>query len=120
MAPAMKRRFFSWKVSVFLLLIFPIILAAPLPGADGTDLPNRISYGTLCTVNVSEYEQGYAAGQIARSILLEGRSPASYFMKPTVKGVPMINLLRAKKLMIPIKSGILLSVTVRDEINKDF
>ncbi len=81
---------------------------------------DRISYGTLCTVNVSEYEQGYAAGQIARGILLEGRSPASYPMKPTVKGVPMINLLRAKKLGIKIKTGILLSVTVRDGVNKDF
>lgn len=81
---------------------------------------DRISYGTLCTVNVSEYEQGYAAGEIARGILVEGRSPASYPMKPTVKGVPMINLLRAKKLGIKIKSGILLSVTVRDGVNKDF
>jgi len=81
---------------------------------------DRISYGTLCTVNVSEYEQGYAAGQIARGILLEGRSPASYPMKPTVKGVPMVNLLRAKKLGLKIKTGILLSVTVRDGVNKDF
>ena len=81
---------------------------------------DRISYGTLCTVNVSEYEQGYAAGQIARAILLEGRSPASFPMQPTVKGVPMINLLRAKKLGIKIKTGILLSVTVRDGVNKDF
>lgn len=81
---------------------------------------DRISYGTLCTVNVSEYEQGYAAGEIARGILLEGRSPASYPMKPTVKGVPMINLLRAKKLGIKIKTGILLSVTVQDGVNEDF
>lgn len=81
---------------------------------------DRISYGTLCTVNVSEYEQGYAAGKIARGILVEGRSPADYPMKPTVKGVPMINLLRAKKLGLKIKSGILLSVTVRDDVNKDF
>lgn len=81
---------------------------------------DRISYGTLCAVNVSEYEQGYAAGEIARSILLEGRSPGSYPMKPTVKGVPMVNLLRAKKLGIQIKTGILLSVTVRDGVNKDF
>lgn len=81
---------------------------------------DRIFYGTLCTVNVSEYEQGYAAGEIARGILVKGRIPASYPMKPTVKGVPMINLLRAKKLGIKIKSGILLSVTVRDGVNQDF
>jgi ABC-type uncharacterized transport system substrate-binding protein len=81
---------------------------------------DRISYGTLCTVNVPEYEQGYAAGLIARSILLEDRSSVSYPIKPTVKGVPMINLLRAKKLGLKIKTGILLSVTVRDDVNKDF
>jgi len=93
---------------------------------DHSNLPDfsfwqdRISYGTLCAVNVSEYEQGYAAGQIARGILLEGRSPASYPMRPTVKGIPMINLLRAKKLGIKIKTAILLSVVVRDDVNNDF
>jgi ABC-type uncharacterized transport system substrate-binding protein len=93
---------------------------------DHSNLPDfsffvdRISYGTLCTVNVSEEAQGHAAGMIARGILLEGRSPASYPMKPTVKGVPMINLFRAKKLGLKIKSSILLSVIVRDDINKDF
>ncbi len=93
---------------------------------DHSNLPDfsffadRISYGTLCTVNVSEDKQGYAAGLIARGILLEGRSPASYPMKPTVKGVPMINLLRAKKLGLKIKSSLLLSVTVREDVNKDF
>jgi ABC-type uncharacterized transport system substrate-binding protein len=80
---------------------------------------DRIAYGTLCVVNVSEYEQGLAAGRIARGILLEGRSPASYDMKPTVKGIPMINLYRAKKLGIRIKTGVLLSVGVRDDVKKD-
>jgi ABC-type uncharacterized transport system substrate-binding protein len=92
---------------------------------DHSSLPDfsfwedRISYGTLCAVNVSEYEQGLAAGRLARSVLLEGRSPADYPMQPTVKGIPMINLLRAKKLGINVKSGILLSVVVRDGVNKD-
>jgi len=81
---------------------------------------DRISYGTLCAVNVSEYEQGYAAGLIARGILLEGRSPGSFAMKPTSKGVPMINLFRAKQLGLSIKAGILLSATVVPDINKDF
>jgi hypothetical protein len=36
------------------------------------------------------------------------------------KGVPMTNLLRAKKLGIKIKTGVLLSVTVIDGVNKDF
>lgn len=80
---------------------------------------DRISYGTLCVVNVSEYEQGLAAGLIARGILLEGRSPASYPMVPTVKGIPMINLFRAKKLGINIKTGVLLSVMVQDGVKKD-
>jgi ABC-type uncharacterized transport system substrate-binding protein len=80
---------------------------------------DRISYGTLCVVNVSEYEQGLAAGRLARGILLEGRSPGSYTMQPTVKGNPMINLLRAKKLGINIKTGILLSVGVQDDVKHD-
>lgn len=80
---------------------------------------DRIYYGTLCVVNVSEYEQGLAAGRLARGILLEGRSPASYPMEPTVKGIPMINLLRAKKLGITIKTGILLTATVVDSVKSD-
>lgn len=80
---------------------------------------DRIYYGTLCVVNVSEYEQGLAAGRIARGILLEGRSPASYPMEPTVKGIPMINLQRAKKLGITIKTGILLTATVVDSVKSD-
>jgi ABC-type uncharacterized transport system substrate-binding protein len=80
---------------------------------------DRISYGTLCVVNVSGYEQGLAAGRIARSILLEGRSPDSFPMKPTVKGIPMINLFRAKKLGLNIKTGILLSVVVCEGIKED-
>jgi ABC-type uncharacterized transport system substrate-binding protein len=81
---------------------------------------DRVNYGTLCAVNVSEYEQGYAAGLMARGILAEGRSPASFPMKPTVKGVPMLNLVRARKLGLNIKTGVLLSVTVKDEVKKDF
>jgi ABC-type uncharacterized transport system substrate-binding protein len=80
---------------------------------------DRISYGTLCVVNVSEYEQGLAAGRIARGILLEGRSPASFPMRPTVKGIPMINLSRAKKLGINIRAGILLSVVVQEGVKED-
>jgi ABC-type uncharacterized transport system substrate-binding protein len=80
---------------------------------------DRIYYGTLCSVNVSEYEQGLAAGRLARGILLEGRSPSSYPMEPTVKGVPMINLPRAQQLGINIKTSILLTATVVNEIKTD-
>ena len=73
---------------------------------------DRISYGTLCTVTVSGYEQGLAAGRMARGILVEGKSPSSYKINPTVKGEPVISLARANKLGIRIKTGILLSAGV--------
>jgi hypothetical protein len=57
---------------------------------------SRIGPGTLCTVIVSGYEQGLAAGKIARGILVEGRSPASYAIAPTVKGEPVVSLARAR------------------------
>ena len=73
---------------------------------------DRVPYGTLCVVNVSGYEQGLAAGKMARGILAEGRSPSSYPMEPTIKGQPFINLERAKKLGIGIKSKLLLTAKV--------
>jgi ABC-type uncharacterized transport system substrate-binding protein len=79
---------------------------------DFTFWEDRISYGTLCTVTVSGYEQGLAAGNIARGILVEGKSPASYPMQPTVKGEPVVSLARAQKLGIKIKSDILLTAKV--------
>jgi ABC-type uncharacterized transport system substrate-binding protein len=79
---------------------------------DFTYWKDRISYGTLCTVTVSGYEQGRAAGKIARGILLEDRSPSSYPMEPTVKGEPVISLARAKKLGLKIDSEILLAAEV--------
>lgn len=73
---------------------------------------DRVHYGTLCAVNVSEYEQGLAAGKIARGILVEGQIPSSFPMKPTIKGVPVVSLARANKLGLKIKSGVLLSSEV--------
>lgn len=89
--------------------------------AENSNLPDfafwkdRISYGTLCTVAVSGYEQGLAAGKIARGILVEGKSPSGYPMEPTVKGEPVVSLARAKKLGIQIKSDILLTAEVVEE-----
>jgi ABC-type uncharacterized transport system substrate-binding protein len=86
--------------------------------AENSNLPDftfwedRISYGTLCTVTVSGYEQGLEAGQIARGILVEGKSPSSYPMEPSVKGEPVVSLARARKLGIHLKSSTLLSVKV--------
>jgi ABC-type uncharacterized transport system substrate-binding protein len=73
---------------------------------------DRISHGTLSSVTVSSYEQGLAAGEMAREILVNGKSPAAIPMKPTVKGEPVINLARAKLLGIDIDSTTLLTAKV--------
>lgn len=86
--------------------------------AEHSSLPDfsfwidRVSYGTLCAVTVSEREQGLAAGRLARAILIEGRSPASLPMLPTVRGLPVISLARAKQLGITPPTGALLSSEV--------
>jgi ABC-type uncharacterized transport system substrate-binding protein len=46
---------------------------------------------------------------------VEGKSPSSYPVEPTVKGEPVINLARANKLGIKIKSSILLTADVVEE-----
>lgn len=91
--------------------------------AENSRLPDfsfwkdRIAHGTLCTVTVSGYEQGLAAGKIARGILVDGKSPSSFPMQPTVKGEPVVSLARANKLGIKIKTGILLSAQVFKEFS---
>ncbi|MCF8108854.1 MAG: hypothetical protein K9J81_07665 [Desulfohalobiaceae bacterium] len=70
---------------------------------------DRVGYGTLAVVYVSGYEQGLAAGRMARGILAEGRSPSSYPIRPTVKGQPVISLARAWDLGIKIESTLLLT-----------
>jgi ABC-type uncharacterized transport system substrate-binding protein len=78
---------------------------------------DRIPYGTLCAVYVSGYEQGRAAGAIARSILAEGKSPSNVPMLPTVKGEPILSLARAKKLGIKMNAEILLTVKVVEKFS---
>lgn len=91
--------------------------------AENSRLPDfsfwldRVHYGTLCAVTVSEREQGLAAGRMARSILAEGKSPSSIPMSPTTKGIPVVSLARAKTLGIKVKSGILLSGEVIREFD---
>ena len=86
--------------------------------AENSQLPefsfwkDRITHGTLCTVTVSGYEQGLAAGKIARGILVDGRDPASFPMVPTIKGEAVINLARANSLGISFTSSILLSAEI--------
>ena len=57
------------------------------------------------------------AGKIAREILVEGKSPASLPMEPTVKGEPVVSLARAKALGIPVDSNILLTARVLEEFD---
>lgn len=73
---------------------------------------DRVRFGTLASVTVSEREQGLAAGRLARAILVDGQSPASLPMRPTAKGLPMISLARARRLGLQVRSGVLLSSSV--------
>lgn len=86
--------------------------------AENSKLPDlgfwidRVHYGTLAAVTVSEREQGLAAGRAARAILRDGRAPASLPMRPTAKGLPVISLARAKLLGIKPRSEQLLAAEV--------
>jgi ABC-type uncharacterized transport system substrate-binding protein len=86
--------------------------------AENSTLPDlsfwvdRVNHGTLCSVTVSEREQGLAAGNMARAILVDGKSPSELQVRATVKGAPAISLARATALGIKVKSGLLLSSEV--------
>lgn len=73
---------------------------------------DRVHHGTLCAVTVSEHEQGLAAGRLARAILTEGASPGSLPMRPTVRGLPVISLARARDLGLKPDTSLLLSAEV--------
>jgi ABC-type uncharacterized transport system substrate-binding protein len=73
---------------------------------------DRMLHGTLAGVTVSAFEQGMAAGKLARAILVDKRKPASLPIAPTTKGVPVISLARAKQLGLIPPSTQLLSSTV--------
>jgi ABC-type uncharacterized transport system substrate-binding protein len=93
--------------------------------AENSKLPDlgfwidRVHYGTLAAVTVSEREQGLAAGAIARAILKDGKAPSSFPMRPTTKGTPVISLARANKLGVKVKSGVLLSAEVISKFEWD-
>ncbi len=76
---------------------------------------DRVTYGTLCVVSVSGYEQGLAAGRLAKAILSEGRSPSSLPIEATEKGEPWVSLARARKLGINLNSSVLLTSKVATE-----
>lgn len=73
---------------------------------------DRVLYGTLCVVYVSGYQQGLAAGRLAREILVEGKPPSACPIRPTKKGNPALSLARARMLGIDIKSSILLTAKI--------
>jgi ABC-type uncharacterized transport system substrate-binding protein len=79
---------------------------------DFTFWLDRVHHGSLCTVSVSAYAQGQEAGKIARGILVEGKSPSSFPMLPTIKGEPIINLARARRLGLTPSSNVLLTARV--------
>ncbi len=93
--------------------------------AENSQLPDfgfwvdRVHYGTPCAVTVSEWEQGAAAGRIARAILAEGKRPGDIEMTATKRGTPVVSLARAKKLGIKVKSGLLLSSQVVTDFDWD-
>lgn len=90
--------------------------------AENSRLPDvgfwvdRVHFGTLAAVTVSEREQGLAAGRLARAILVEGKSPDSLPISPTRKGLPVVSVRRAKDLGIRIPSKLLLAA----EVVKDY
>jgi ABC-type uncharacterized transport system substrate-binding protein len=77
---------------------------------------DRVDKGTLCAVTVSGYAQGYQAGLLARSILLDGKSPSALEMTPTTEGIPVINLPTAKRLNINPSADVLLTARVKQSI----
>ena len=83
---------------------------------DFTFYEDRVNRGELCAVSVSGYAQGYQAGLLARSILVDGESPAGLPMKATEEGVPMINMVTAKRLNINPSADVLLTAKVVQDI----
>lgn len=73
---------------------------------------DRMLHGTVAGVTVSAFEQGLAAGRQAREILINHRPPASLPIRATTKGVPVINLKRARELGIMPPSTQLLSTQI--------
>jgi len=76
---------------------------------------DRIHFGVLSSVTVSEQEQGIAAGKLARAILIDGKAPSSLPIVPTVKGKPVISLARARQLGLNVQSTELLTAEVVTE-----
>jgi len=70
----------------------------PLPTVGFFD--TAAEAGVLCGISVSMREQGFATGMIARAILVDGRKPSDFAVKPTDKGRIQLNLRTAEHLGI--------------------
>lgn len=73
---------------------------------------DRIKHGTLAGVAVSSLDQGRKAGQAARQILIEGRSPASIPIEVTRKGIAAVSIARARSLGLTPRASVLLTSQV--------
>ncbi len=74
---------------------------------DGSFWSDRVDLGNLAAVTVSGYDQGQAAGLMARDILVRGMSPKSFPMEITSKGSVVLNLTRANDLGLQIDTRLL-------------
>lgn len=85
---------------------------------ENSELPDfsfwgsRIKLGTLCAVRVSGWAQGQVAGEMARQILTREKQPHQIDMVPTLKGMPVISLARARQLDLPLPTSLLLNASV--------
>jgi ABC-type uncharacterized transport system substrate-binding protein len=73
---------------------------------------DRMSHGTVAGVTASSKAQGSVAGNLARQILVEHRTPSSLPFVSATKSNLTINLRRARKLGITPSASLLLSARV--------
>ncbi len=79
----------------------------------------NVAGGNLLSVDVSPEEQGKAAANLAKKILIDGEKPSSFKFKATSDGVKNINLKRAKQLGIN-QEDIPSSILINSKIYKNF
>lgn len=77
---------------------------------------DRVMKGTLCSVSVSAYEQGFQAGVYARNILLGKKTPSQLPIISTERGSPFINTVTAKRLGIEPSNDTLRLVKIIKDI----
>jgi ABC-type uncharacterized transport system substrate-binding protein len=78
---------------------------------------DRVRAGTLCASVVSGREQGRTAGEIAREVLIEGKSPSSIPIVSSTRGEAVVNLARAGRLCLRIEKELLEEVRVYSDFS---